>query len=296
MDQFDISDLEKLLEISLDFFENNAETSAEGYKHDCNILWISNDDVNVAFRNTISSLLFEFVMLNKVMQNGYSLLRIHPESSYYYKYKIENWDLSAMWSICRTIVESYLVMNYMSDQNKSDEELQVRKWLYLYHNKLDRIHGLLEEKKRDDFIVSHIRDYAFQTREILSYPVCLEKIKGMSIGKRKDFRTSVSKNGFLISLKQMSLEAGINQILYKQFYRISSWYIHSKSQAMSHLLQSVESKEKLMNSCYETAFAFIYLTLCYYCNICVGKLIPPMDPALALKANRFANNWIPIKL
>ena len=147
--------------------------------------------------------------------------------------KIEMLDPFSIYSLVRTIIENYLVQNYLSNSNLDDDMLQLRFEIWMRYGLLQRnIEPEDDEAKR----ISKIDKKSIQNLEnsIKTRKGYLElsERKKASLDKtiNKEWKIIFDKEKFYpVSWKRLMKEAGIKDETNDQIYNFLSWHAHSQS-------------------------------------------------------------------
>lgn len=147
--------------------------------------------------------------------------------------KIEMLDPFSIHCLVRTVVENYLVQNYLSNSNLDDEMLQLRFEIWMRYGLVQRnIEPESDEAKR----VSELDKKSIESLEnsIKTRKGYLElsETKKASLHKTidKEWKIIFDKEKFYpVSWKRLMKEAGIKDGINDQIYNFLSWHAHSQS-------------------------------------------------------------------
>lgn len=147
--------------------------------------------------------------------------------------KIEMLDPFSIHSLVRTVVENYLVQNYLSNSNLEEDILQLRFEIWMRYGLIQRnIVPESEEAKR----VSELDKKSIENLE-----KTIKKRKGyleLAENKKVSFLKTIDKEWKIIfdkdkfypaSWKRLIKESGVKDGINDQIYNFLSWHAHSQS-------------------------------------------------------------------
>lgn len=207
---------EKLLDIILSLYLFKVEKEKDGYKNE--------------------RLYFINLLTQKFMLHGFAIkkliLGITLESPSQ-NLKIPILDPFSIYSIQRTMIETYLVQNYISNISLEDDLLNGRFEIWLRY-------GLL--KRGDNFVIAEAKKVLESDKDNIKK---LEKsiktrefFKNLSDEKKSNFLKSYNSEWkfifdntkfYPISWKRLLEEAGVNPFICEETYNFLSWHSHSQS-------------------------------------------------------------------
>lgn len=160
--------------------------------------------------------------------------------------KIEMLDPFSIHSLVRTIVENYLVQNYLSNSNLDEDILQLRFEIWMRYGLSQRnIKPENDEEKR----VSE-----FDKKSIETLEKSIKKRKGfleLSEDKKISFFKTINKEWKIIfekekfypvSWKMLMKDSGIADGINDQIYNFLSWHAHSQSISVLQLKNMWDKK------------------------------------------------------
>ncbi|MDD2763669.1 MAG: DUF5677 domain-containing protein [Opitutaceae bacterium] len=166
----------------------------------------------------------------KVGVTALTLLRVVPGSPHFGpvgKYAV--WDLSAIVSLCRCLIESYYVLCYLRYEPTDADQKQFRQWLWEYHEQFER-HEMLRT------VLPGAQSLPSVKRELDGRRVRLEGspiFKALSTGEQRELIEG--KKFKRESAVELSRQAGISEKYYRAQYKYCSTFTHSAPFAISQL-------------------------------------------------------------
>ncbi len=147
--------------------------------------------------------------------------------------KIEILDPFSIHSLVRTVVENYLVQNYLSNSNLEEDTLQLRFEIWMRYGLLQRnIKPENDDEKR-------VTELDQKSIEILEKSIKTRKgYLELSESKKESFLKTIDKEWKIIfdkdkfypaSWKRLIKESGIKEGINDQIYNFLSWHAHSQS-------------------------------------------------------------------
>jgi hypothetical protein len=148
-------------------------------------------------------------------------------------FSIEMLDPFSIHTLVRTIVENYLVQNYLTNTNLNDDTLQLRFEIWMRYGLMQRnIEPESDEAKRvselDKKSIGNLENSIKTRKGYLE----LSESKKVSFHKTidKEWKIIFDKEKFYpVSWKRLIKEAGIKDGINDQIYNFLSWHAHSQS-------------------------------------------------------------------
>ncbi len=166
----------------------------------------------------------------KIGVTALTFLRVVPGSPYFGpvgRYAV--WDLSAIVSLCRCLIESYYVLCYLRNEPADPAQKLFRQWLWEYHEEFER-----HEMLRLMFPMSP--NLPPMEQELKGRRARLEAsqvFQSLTPGHRREL--IVGRNFKLESAVDLSRQAGISEKYYRAQYKYCSTFIHGAPFAFSQL-------------------------------------------------------------
>ncbi len=191
-------------------------------------------DNNVKFEN--ERLYYLNLLSQKILVHGFSIKSltngITLESSIN-NFSINMFEPFSIYSIERTLIENYLVQNYLSNSSENEDTLDCRFaiWMRYGINKRNILPESDEEKRVVELDNKAIENFENQIKSKECY-------KNLSQKKKESFFKTINKEWKIlffedkfkpISWSELIKEAGIKDGINDKIYNFLSWHAHSQS-------------------------------------------------------------------
>jgi len=188
------------------------------------------------------------IIFSKIGLTTLSFLRLVPESRFYATNEFKAWDISSAASLCRVIIDSYLMLFYISVDAKNKDEQELRKAYWEYHRYFESYRMALENNPNSPHVEAERRYYERSKNELRSVPEFfrLDLKKQNNLLKAKSPKTS--------SNEELYQRAGISNRYYKPTSKYLSNFIHTSP-------FSIEKMDLLKMNSEETSDAFNHISL-----------------------------------
>ncbi len=233
-----LTHFEKLLDVILSFYLYKAEKGDGGY--------------------TNERLYFINLLTQKFMLHGFAIKKLISGitlESPSQNLKIPILDPFSIYSIQRTMIETYLVQNYISNISLEEDLLNARFEIWMRY-------GLL--KRGDNFVIAEAKKVLESDKENiknLEQTIKSRKFfKNLPDEKKSNFLKSYNSEWkfifdntkfYPVSWKRLLEEAGINPFICEETYNFLSWHSHSQSISILQLKDMWENdydKESIRSS------------------------------------------------
>jgi hypothetical protein len=159
-----------------------------------------------------------------------TLLRLVPGSSYFtLAGPFAAWDLSAVASQCRSLMEAYYLLCYLVREPTTNEEKEFRQCLWDYHEAFERHEMLCIALPDATSLAKLAQALATQRTRLEASP----HFQQLSPGHRKELLAGRSFK--LESAIELSRKAGISENYYRSWYKYCSAFAHSAPFAIAQL-------------------------------------------------------------
>jgi hypothetical protein len=156
-------------------------------------------------------------------------------------------DPFSIHTLVRTLLETYLVQNYLSNEDKSDNVLDFRFKIWMrYGLKQRNIQPNDDESNRVNN--QDIKSINFLEKSIKENPIFInftdeKKITFLKTINKEWKLDFVNKKFLTLSWKDLLKKSGVNEAIYNQIYNFLSWHAHSQSISILQLKSIWENKE-----------------------------------------------------
>jgi len=229
---------EKLLDVILSFYLFKNKPGEDEYKNE--------------------RLYFINLLTQKFMLHGFSvkklILGITLESPSQNQ-KIPILDPFSIYSIERTMIETYLVQNYLSNTSVNEDLLNGRFEIWMRYGLLKRGNNFIiaEAKKVLESDKENIKklEQSIKNREFFKNLSEEKKLKFLKAYNSEWKFLFESKKFYTVSWKKLLEEAGVNPFICEETYNFLSWHSHSQSISLLQLQEMWENdyeKEAIRSS------------------------------------------------
>lgn len=226
------------IKIAFEILEDNPELHTSHFKKLLDIIFtLFNDRVKknkVDFEN--ERLYFVNLITQKFLVHGYSIKQLingitldSPSQNL----NIKMFDPFSIYSLERTLIENYLVLNYISNHTETDDILNCRFEIWMrYGIKQRKITPKNENEKR---VTKLDKESIIHFDKLIKKRLCYQKL---TADKKISFYKTIDKEWKIIfnnekfnpvSWKDLMSEAGIKKEITENIYNYLSWHSHSQS-------------------------------------------------------------------
>lgn len=226
---------------------------------------------------------YSSIILGKLCLHAHAVLQLMPNLDSSNRYEIVTWDISSIATIVRALIESYYVFYYLGVDSVTEDELELRNLLWMYHSEKQRL-DMLKMINSNNPIVKQIEKGIEELKQKFKKNTYYQTLSS----SRKSKIVS-GKIGILHSNSELSRRAGINPDYYKSNFNYLSAYVHAFPYAYSQLnLFRAGDDESL-----HIIRTNIDLCIGYICHAIRDflKIMPDQKKHLDKKAKKLIDDW-----
>ncbi len=161
------------------------------------------------------------IIFSKIGLTTLSLLRLVPESKFYATHGFQAWDISSTASLCRTIIDSYLMLFYIGIDAENQGEQELRKGYWEYHRHLES-YRMIRENNPDSPRVEIEQQYYEKSKTSLQ---SLFEFKHLPLKRQKHLLKGKSPK--VSSDEELCKRAGISKNYFKPTFKYLSNHTHT---------------------------------------------------------------------
>jgi hypothetical protein len=213
-----------------------------------------------------------------------TLLRLIPGSSCFTPAgSFAVWDLSAVASQCRSLMEAYFLLCYLVNDPAEDGKKEFRQRLWEYHEEFERHEMLRVALPNAASLPKVAQELASRRARLEANP----HYQRLSAGHRKAL---LAGSSFKIeSAIELSRMAGISENYYRSWYKYCSAFAHSAPFAIAHLdsfRAGTEEAKRILDTLVRLASG--------YCAVAIRdfvSLFPDQQSSLGQKMKESISRW-----
>jgi len=188
------------------------------------------------------------IIFSKIGLTTLSLLRLVPESKFYATNEFKAWDISSTASLCRAIIDSYLMLFYIGVDAENEDEQELRKAYWKYHRHFEAYRMMLGNNPDSPHVEVELQHYE-QSKNKLELLGAFSHLPP----KRRECLLK-GKAPKISSNEELCGRAGISKNYFKPTFKYLSNYTHTSP-------FSIEQMDQLKMNSPETTDAFEHVAL-----------------------------------
>jgi hypothetical protein len=181
-------------------------------------------------------------LLAKAIDNSFSILKLIPDSKYS-EGKEHYFDISAVFSLCRNLIELSNIYWYLIDDKIEQDEFEFRTDILKYHDYISTdfiFNRILYDEKNVEYLENKISEFS-------------EKIKNNSHFEKLDKQTKKfilnGKKSTLLTQFEIVEKRGLDLEEFRAYYKLMSVHTHSSPASITQLVytQGMETDGEFNN-------------------------------------------------
>ena len=172
----------------------------------------------------------ESLAFGRLAINGLSILRLTPESSCCAPVNgMQPWDLTSVCSLGRNLIETYLALHYFAQEDRTAQELELRKNVWEFHEASERFKMLRAGLSKSVRLPELQQNLAVCRRAL--------EVDASFQGLPKDKRQLVlhGKLAKLLTCEELCASAGISTNYHTSMFKYGSNHTHSSPFSFAQL-------------------------------------------------------------